>query len=181
MFNNIRLGSHYRWLLYKRFQTHSTRYFLSPNISRDTLGKRILSSCHLTLRKNSYELNQLFIVLRTQILDSNIQTSHFSNYGGFNLTVQDITIIGCGHISFITSYVIPFPCPLPTIQSLWWIKKLTSFLPCLLTGSSTKSEYPTKHGFITYNNKHYRYPTIWISNDAMLSNDLKFVYKTLKV
>ena len=35
--------------------------------------------------------------------------------------------------------------------------------------------------FITYNNNHYWYPTLWISNNAMLSNDLKFIYKTLKV
>ena len=31
--------------------------------------------------------------------------------------------------------------------------------------------------FITYNNNHYWYHTLWISNDAMLSNDLKFSYK----
>ena len=34
--------------------------------------------------------------------------------------------------------------------------------------------------FITYNNNHYWYPTLptfWISNNAMFSNDLKFIYK----
>jgi hypothetical protein len=88
-----------------------------------------------------------------------------------------IAIIGCGHISFITSYVIHFPCPLPTMQSLWWIKKLTPFLSCLLTALPPKVNIQLNMDFITYNNNHYWYPTLWISNYAILSNDLKFSYK----
>ena len=81
------------------------------------------------------------------------------------------------YLFYITSHVIIFSCPLRTIQSLWQIKKLISFLPCLLTNSSTKNEYLTKYDFITYNNNHYWYPTLWISNYAILFNDLKFSYK----